>query len=115
MNSRSSGLTATGRYEEASVDTDPGTDGYGCNPVSIIYDIGQDVEEMRFYIKQIATSATITLQWKRSGDSTYTDYDDYTEVTRKVIRDNSAGMYWRAIVKDNNQGSSGTSIFGIDW
>ena len=111
-NTQTSANTSTERYEEASVDTDPGAAGYGCKPVSIQYTRGLDAEEMRFYIKSI-TGATVTLQWKRAADASWTDYEDYTEVTRKIIRDNSAGMYWRAIVKDDAQGTS--SVFGIDW
>lgn len=114
-NSRTSSSTSTGRFEEAIVDTDPGVDGYGCNPVNILYTRGLKKEEMRFYIRQIATGATITLRWKRMADTDWTEYEDFTEVVRKIIRDNSAGIEWDAIVKDNNQGSSGTSIFGIDW
>jgi len=101
-------------FEEATVDTDPGANGYGCNEVSILAKRGADAEEIRFYIESIASGATITLQWKRSDNSTWTDYDDYTTVIRKVIRDNSHGVWWRAIVKDDAQGT-GTSIFGIDW
>lgn len=117
-NSRKRSSTSNGRYEEASVDTDPGANGFGCNPVSVDSHRGLEHEEIWFYIKSI-TGATVTLQWKFKTDSdwgdedaAWTDYEDYTEVTKKVIHDDSTG-YWRAIVKDNNQGTS--SVFGISW
>ena len=118
-NSRDSASTSTGRYVEATVDTDPGTNGYACTAVSIQYTRGQDVEEMWFYVKTIATGATITLQWSDDAGTTYYDYPttryDIEAGGRDIIRDSSAGVHWRLIVKDNEQGSSGTSIFGICW
>ncbi len=98
-------------FEQGFVDVDPGADGYWCEGVSASQ-LGNDNVEIRFYIKAI-TGATVTLQWKRATDSTWTDYEDYTEVTRKVIRDNSKDVFWRAGVKDDQQGTSST--FGIDW
>ena len=103
------------KMEQASVDTDPGTTGYGCNPI-LYDDVKKAGSEFRvFYISQIGTGAIVTLQWKRDTDSSWTDYGDYTEVTRQVIQDQVSGIEWRAVVKDNNQGSLGTSIFGICW
>ena len=98
-------------FEQAFCDTDPGANGYWTESVSASQ-LGNDDKEIRFYIKSI-TGATVTLQWKRSTDSTWTDYEDYTEVTRKVIRDNSKDVFWRAGVKDDAQGTNST--FGIDW
>jgi len=100
---------------EASVDTDPGASGYGCSAVSLRRTVGLTATQKVFYIKSIGTSAIVTLQWKREADLTWTDYADYTAVCRNAIADPSQNMYWRAIVKDNNQGSSGASVFGIDW
>ena len=118
-NTQTSASTSNGRYEEAFVDTDPGANGHGCLPVNIPYKQGQNAKEMRCYIKSI-TGATVTLQWKFKSDSDWgdvdadwTDYEDYTEVMRKIIRDKSEGVYWRMIVKDNNQGTDST--FGISW
>ena len=113
-NIRTSASTSEGRYEEASVDTDPGANGYGINAVSIQHSQGIEAEEMWFYIKSIGTAATITLQWS-SDNSTFYDYDDYTAVGKYIIRDKSAGAYWKPIIKDDAQGSAGTSIFGISW
>ena len=103
-------------YVQASVDTDPGANGYGAEAVNV-KEAGRITEdyEVWFFISSIGTDATITLQWKRANNLSWTDYEDYTEVTRKVIHDRSHGMYWRAIVKDDNQGSGGFSVFGIDW
>jgi len=98
------------KFEEVSVDTDPGADGYGCNAVSF-----NGATPKVFYIASIGAGATVTLQWKRSTASTWTDYADYTTVTRQVIQEYAPGIQWRATVKDNNQGSSGSSVFGICW
>lgn len=91
-------------YEEISVDTDPGADGYASKQTSAYVD-----KQMWFYIKSI--TGTVTLQWKRGADVTWTDYEDYTEVTRKIIEDSANGMQWRVLVKDNNQ----NAVTGIDW
>ena len=99
------------KFEEASVDTDPGSAGYECNAVSFDGTFTQKI----FYISSIGTGATVTLQWKRDTASTWTDYEDYTVVTRQVIQEYAPGIQWQAIVKDNNQGSSGASVFGICW
>jgi len=104
---------------EASVDTDPGTDGLGCLPISIKATRGEKAVEMWFYVKTVGTDATITLQWSDDGGTTYYDYPttryDIEAGGKDIIRDSSAGVYWRLIVKDNEQGSSGASVFGICW
>jgi hypothetical protein len=68
-----------------------------------------------FYISSIGTDATVTLQWKDVNDDNYTDYEDHTAVTRQVITEAARDTAWRAIVKDDAQGSSGASVFGISW
>lgn len=104
--------TSSTRSEQASVDTDPGADGYGCNSVSLPTAGARG--KVYFYIKSIASGATITLQWKKSADTVWYDYEDYTAVGRHAIDDNASDVAYRAIVKNAAQGT-GTSIFGIDW
>ena len=119
LNFRTSGNSALGRFQEASVVDDPGTAGYGCNAVSIQTAMGLEEKEIWFYVKSIGTNATITLQWSDDLGVTYYDYPttryDIETGGRDIIRDSSAGVYWRLIVKDSEQGSSGASVFGISW
>ena len=103
------------KLEEASVDTDPGADGYGCKPVAFNDSYRADARSMIFYISQIGTGAIVTLQWHRAGVSTWTDYESFSVVTRQIIEEQSYSTEWRAVVKDNNQGSAGASVFGISW
>lgn len=111
-NSRTT-LAGEYRTEEASVDTDPGADGYGCNSVTHLDAYQSGGRQKVFYISQIGTGAVVTLQWKRDTATTWTDFEDYTEVTRETINEQAYGIQWRAIVKDNAQGSAGASVFGI--
>jgi len=102
------------KLEEASVDTDPGANGYGCK--EIVFDKDRAIgQKLVFYISQIGTGAIVTLQWRRSGVSTWTDYESFSVVTRQIIEEQSYPTEWRAVVKDNNQGSAGASVFGISW
>lgn len=103
-------------FEKASVDVDPGTNGYGCNPVpNTARRPGREPGKKRFFISSIGTDAEVTLRWKYDSDAAWTEYETYTAVTRVTIDDTTAGVSWDAIVKDNKQGSSGTTVFGIDW
>lgn len=109
--------TSANRYEEASVDTDPGSAGYGCNPVSPRAKskaIGEQGKKVCFYISSIASGATVTVRWKRRGAVSYTEYGDYTAVTREQLSDDSVDILYDAIVKDDAQGT-GTTVFGFDW
>jgi hypothetical protein len=119
------GYTATPddalHYEQASVDTDPGVNGYGCNPVSARYTAGWNAEEIWFYIAQI-TDGTITLQQAYCPDSdcssaTWVFHSEYTSTvdgSEFVIHSSGDNVFWKAFVLDNDQGT-GTSIFGIRW
>jgi hypothetical protein len=106
--------TSSDRREEASVDTDPGANGYGCNAVAPSRLPVQNKKEVMFYIKSIASGATITLQWKDLDDTDFTDYAGYTTVGRHVIREIAKDTEWQAIIKNAAQGT-GTSVFGLSW
>lgn len=115
-NTQTSASTSAGRYEAASVDTDPGANGYGTKSISIQYTRGMQATELWFDIYTIGTGATITLQ--RSPDNV-TFYDmqdgDYTEIGGWVIHDATAGTYYKLWVKDDAQGSGGASLFRLKW
>ena len=123
VNTQTSYRTSTAgvvvNHEEASVDTDPGASGAGCVPVSIQFMRGEKPDEIWFYVKSIGTGATITLQWSDDAGVTYYDYPttryEIEVGGRDIIRDRSAGVYWKLMVKDNEQGSGGASVFGISW
>ena len=70
---------------------------------------------LNFYIKSIGTDAEVTLQWKRTDDASYSDLDTYTAAGKYTIQDKANDVYYRAIVKDDKQGSGGASVFGIEW
>ena len=101
-NSRSSNKN----YVEIVVDTDPGATGYASEAARSLHGTER---EMWFYVSSI--TGTVTLQWKHINDSTWVDYDDYTEVTRKVIHDTASETEWRVVVKDGGQNATA----GIDW
>lgn len=106
--------TSTDRREQASVDTNPGADGYGCNPVCPVRQPEGDKKDLMFYVKSIAANATVTLQWKDLDDAAYTDYADYTTVGRHRISEIALNTEWRAIIKNAAQGT-GTTVFGLSW
>ena len=107
-NSRTSGET----YEEASVDTDPGANGYACLSVSNKV----SAKFLNFYIKSIGTGAEVVLQWKRTDDTSWYDIGNaYTATGKYALQDKATDVYYRAIVKDDKQGSGGTTVFGIEW
>jgi len=95
------------KFEEISVDTDPGAGGYATSDVGL-----NEGDTAEFYISAI-TGATVHLQWKRAGATTWTDYDSYTVATLLVIEAHSDNEKWQSIVKDDNQGTS--SVSGIRW
>lgn len=117
VNSKTAGSTTAGRYVQVSVDTDPGVGGYSSDSVCINKVVGSYGEKVRACITSIGTGAELTLQWSLD-DVTFYDYEDspYTTAPQRfIIQDNSYGVYWRWHVKDNKQGSGGTSVGRIDW
>jgi hypothetical protein len=105
----------SGAYKEfATVDTAPDVDGYATESISIR---NEDVQNVGFSIRNLgsdAMNATVTLQFKCDGDTDWTDYEDYTEETRKLVEGTGAGTLWRAIVKNGNY-TAGEICFGFDW
>lgn len=99
-------------YEKASVDTDPGTDGYGCKGVRLS-DL-PNIDHLTFAILTLGTAAEVTLQYSEDNVTFYDHPDSpYTAITIQKIDDKT--LYWRGLVKDDKQGSSGASVFGIYW
>ncbi len=101
-------------YEKIVVDTDPGASGYATLPMSV-GELPDEFDELWFSIEAI-TGATVTLQWANCSDNactgaTWVDYEEYTEVTAKVIHDPTKS--WRVIIKDDAQGTTSTSM--IMW
>lgn len=105
--------SSTDDYEYATVDTAPGADGYFTNEVSIRKQSDRADRKVWFSVRGTG-SMTVTLQFKCPGDSTWTDYDTYTSNERKVVEGGSAGVKWRATVK-NGDHTSGSKTFGLDW
>ena len=100
--------TYNDRMEGVSVDTDPGASGYWSDPVFVLS--GKD-NAIWFSITAI-TGATVTLQFKDVGQSTWSEYGTYTEITNLKIEANP-GSQWRCGVADDNQGTS--SVSQISW
>ena len=116
-NSKSAGSTTQGRFVQVSVDTDPGGTGYSSDAVCNKNVLGLYVDTVRACITSIGTGAELTLQWSLDNITWY-DYEDspYTTAPQRfVIEDVSAGVYYRWHVKDNKQGSGGSSVGRIDW
>ena len=106
VNSQSS----AGRYEYATVDTDPAAAGYWTNEIN---PRGKSQNQVYFSLRG-SGSMTVTLQFICTGDASWTDYDTYTAVTRLKIEGAAAGVRWRAGVKDTDY-TSGSLTFGFDW
>jgi len=100
-------------YEYATVDTAPGASGYGTNEVKVRKKSSRQNQQVWFSIRGTGVM-TVTLQFKCTGDSDYTDYEDYTGTERKVVDGGASGVVWRAIVKDGGH-TSGSKTFGFDW
>jgi len=100
-------------YEYATVDTAPGASGYATNLIKIRQKTGKIDGKVYFSIRGTFV-ATITVQFKCPGDSAWTDYNTYTNVTRKLLSGGASAVQWRALVK-NGSFTSGEASFGFDW
>jgi len=124
-NSRSSSAT----HEYATVDTKPGSAGYGTAEISIRkLRKEKGVEKIFFSIREYESDSsgasdtsviTVNLQFKCTGDLGWQDYKLVNGTTidvghRFAIFDTAADVLWRGWVKDNDFGS-GKVTFGFDW
>jgi len=106
---------SSGDYKEyATVDSTPPANGYWTNTLGLR---GRKLAYVYFSIRGTGT-ATVTLQFKCSGDADWTDYYndgiDFVTGDRKVIEGNAANVVWRAGVKLADY-TSGSITFGFDW
>ena len=106
-------LLSSDFYEYASVDTAPGASGYSTNSVTIRSKKGKIDGKVWFSIRGTGTMG-VTVQFKCSGDSDWTDYETYNNNERKSLEGGGAGVQWRATVKQADY-SSGSKSFGFDW
>ena len=101
------------RYSYATVDAAPGADGYWCNSVSMT---SKDTKAI-FFSQRGGGVATVTIQFRCPGDSSWTDLTT-NEIIEDGVRfrvdDFGAGVKYRAGVK-NGAYSSGDVIIGFDW
>ena len=108
-NRKANGKNDGVRYQNVIVDTAPAAGGYFSTPVDAKTN---RIGVMHFSIRGTWTG-TVTLQYKRPEDSTWTDYEEYTENTREIIEDTS-DTQWRIGVAESDYGT-GTITAGIDF
>ena len=96
-------------YRGASIDTAPGAAGYWTEAVKAhSHHVG------KLYMSIRGTFVgTVTLQFRPKGDTSWTAYDTYTEVTRQIIEDYTE-TEWRVGVASGDY-TSGTIRIGIDY
>jgi len=107
--------TSDSFHEYATVNVDPGASGYYTNPISIRAIKGNRQAEHVYFSIRGTGSMTITLQFKCSGDTDWTNYDTYSTVKRAIIEGGEAGTVWRAGVVNSAAYISGEMIFGFGW
>jgi len=96
-------------YKSVIINTAPGASGYYTDTVS-----SRDNRLGKMFMSIRGTfSATVTLQFKPVGDTSWTDYDTFTETTRQVIEDYT-DCQWRVGVASGDY-TSGTVKAGIDY
>ena len=99
--------------EYATVDTDPGSEGYFTNAVSGRAKKKLGSEAIFFSVKG-SGDMSISLQFKDSGDTEWTTYETYEANTRKRILDGSSTQ-WRVGVVNSAAFTSGSKTFGFTW
>lgn len=104
--------TGDSQYEYATVDTAPGAGGYFTRIIDS--DKISSVWKRLYFSIRGSGVMTVTLQFKCTGDSDWSDYDSYTSVERKTIEGGVGGVQWRAGVKQGDY-TSGSLRFGFDW
>ena len=101
----------TGDYKNyITIDTSPGSAGFFTDAISERTERLQDL----FFSMRGNGIGIVTVQFKHQDDSTWTDYDTYTDPGRYAIRGGAAGIIWRAGIISGNY-TSGTIITGFDW
>ena len=104
------------RRAYATVDEAPEAAGYGTSEINILEKMvvsGKKTRQVVFSIRGTG-SMTVTLQYKCTNDSDWTDLEEFATNERKSISDDSVDVTYRAIVKQSDY-SSGEKIFGFDW
>lgn len=95
---------------KAIIDTAPGSEGFWLPSVSIRQ---QQVDRLFFSIKG-NQNAIVTLQFKHTDDTDWTNYDTYTLNGRYVVQGGGAATEWRAGVEAGNY-TSGITEITFDW
>ncbi|MFW6327201.1 MAG: hypothetical protein ACOC2F_02725 [Bacteroidota bacterium] len=102
-----------GSYRQIIVDTDPGANGYWCEPVQTNK---EGADYLFFAMEDSGGDATVTIQFKQPGGA-WTDLSHSETIedgAAFVFDTGSAPLSWRIGVKDNNQGT-GTVRAGLYW
>lgn len=101
-------------YQRVIVSEAPGAGGFfttGVNPKR------RGISKMYVSVRETGDSstftATVTLQFRVSGDDDWQDYEVYEAITRKIIEDGGS-TYWRIGVKQGDY-TEGSITCGIDW
>lgn len=101
-------------YQRVVIDEAPGSEGFFTTGVN---SKRRGISKMYVSVRETGDSslftATVTLQFRVSGDDDWQDYETYTEVIRKIIEDGGSA-WWRVGIK-NGDYTEGTVTCGIDW
>jgi len=103
--------TSDDYYEYATVNAAPSAAGYYTNEVS---PRRQRVDELYFTVRG-SGNMIVTVQFKAPGDTTWTDYAEYSTITYMKIEGRGAGIRWRAGVKEAGHYIDGQTVFGFNW
>ena len=100
-------------YQYATVNAAPAAAGYATVAISSTTLRNVGTTQVFFSIRGTGV-ATVTLQYKCPGDSSWTDFADYNTSVRKAVKIGAAGVEWCARVKSGGY-ASGEVVFGFDW
>ena len=103
--------TTSDYIQYATVDTDPGGNGYFTDELNLR---GKKMTVVYFSVRGTGTM-TVVLQFKGEGDVTYTDYATTTNNGRAALKGGGAGVKWRAGIKNTAAYRNGSKTFGFDW
>lgn len=104
-------LKITTDYKQyATVNAAPGGTGFFTDELNL-----REKEQKVVYFSVAGTGTmTVVLQFKRTGDASWTDYATTSNNGRAALKGGGAGIQWRAGVK-NGDYISGEKIMGFDW